>query len=94
MTPRCAAEMARRDLSATSVRAHGAIPMRSRRDLAQLSWVCLGRMSAVSHSIANALRRPATIGAALLVAPTPLTPTNAAGMTLACLAALVYGLIP
>ena len=51
-------------------------------------------MSAVSHSIANALRRPATIGAALLVAPTPLTPTNAAGMALACLAALVYGLIP
>lgn len=59
----------------------------------QLSWVCLGRMSAVSHSVANSLRRPATIAAALLVAPAPMSLLNFAGMVLACIGALLYGLL-
>ena len=59
----------------------------------QLSWVVLARMSAVSHSVLNSLRRPVTIAAALLVAPAPLSPLNAAGIALACGAALVYGLL-
>jgi drug/metabolite transporter (DMT)-like permease len=59
----------------------------------QLSWVCLGRMSAVSHSVANSLRRPATIAAALLLAPAPMSLLNFAGMALACIGALLYGLL-
>jgi drug/metabolite transporter (DMT)-like permease len=58
-----------------------------------LSWVCLGRMSAVSHSVANSLRRPVTVIAALLYAPVALTPTNFAGILLACAAAALYGLM-
>ena len=58
-----------------------------------LSWVCLGRMSAVSHSLANSMRRPATIAAALLVAPVKLSPVNWLGMGIACVSALVYGLL-
>ena len=59
----------------------------------QLSWVCLGRMSAVSHSVANSLRRPATIAAALMVAPAPMSILNYSGMVLACVGALLYGLL-
>ena len=91
----------------------------------QLSWVCLGRMSAVSHSVrrhrlepaphgrfpcylayadlendgrsphqvANSLRRPVTVIAALLYAPVALSPTNLAGIVLACAAAAAYGLL-
>ena len=58
-----------------------------------LSWVCLGRMSAVSHSVANSLRRPVTVLAALAYAPVALSPTNVAGIVLACAAAAAYGLI-
>ena len=59
----------------------------------QLSWVCLGRMSAVSHSVANSLRRPVTVIAALAYDPAHLTPTNLVGIVLACAAAAVYGLM-
>ena len=59
----------------------------------QLSFVCLGRMSAVSHSLANSMRRPATIAAAVLIAPAPLTPLNWAGVGVACAGALLYGLL-
>ena len=59
----------------------------------QLSWLCLGRMSAVSHSLANSMRRPATIAAALLYAPVQLSTLNIAGMTVACAGALLYGLL-
>ena len=59
----------------------------------QLSWVCLGRMSAVSHSLANSMRRPATIGAALIFAPVKLSFINLLGMAVACVATLVYGLL-
>lgn len=59
----------------------------------QLSWVCLGRMSAVSHSVANSLRRPVTVIAALAYAPVPLTLTNIAGIGLACASAAAYGLM-
>lgn len=58
-----------------------------------LSWVCLGRMSAVSHSVANSLRRPVTVIAALFYAPVALTGTNCAGIVLACAAAAIYGLM-
>jgi len=58
----------------------------------QLSWVCLGRMSAVSHSLTNSLRRPATILAALVYAPMKLSSTNIAGIVLACLGGLLYGI--
>jgi len=59
----------------------------------QLSWVCLGRMSAVSHSLANSLRRPATILAALAFAPAPLSPLNIAGIATACVGAVTYGVL-
>ena len=59
----------------------------------QLSWVCLGRMSAVSHSVANSLRRPVTVVAALVVAPAALSPLNLVGIILACLGGLIYGLL-
>eukprot|EP00966_Prymnesium_polylepis_P193483 4484839-Prymnesium_polylepis.1 len=59
----------------------------------QLSFVCLNRMSAVSHSLANSMRRPATVAAALMFAPAPLSPLNWAGVVLACVGALVYGLL-
>ena len=58
-----------------------------------LSWVCLGRMSAVSHSVANSLRRPVTVVAALVVAPAALSPLNLVGIVLACVGGLVYGLL-
>ena len=58
-----------------------------------LSWVCLGRMSAVSHSVANSLRRPVTVIAALAYAPVALSPTNVVGIALACAAAAAYGLV-
>jgi hypothetical protein len=59
----------------------------------QLSWICLGRMSAVSHSVANSLRRPVTVIAALLYAPVALSPTNLVGIAVACAAAAAYGLL-
>ncbi|CAE8691564.1 unnamed protein product [Polarella glacialis] len=59
----------------------------------QLSFVCLSRMSAVSHSLANSMRRPTTIAAALLFAPSLLTPLNWAGVAVACAGALLYGLL-
>eukprot|EP00929_Paragymnodinium_shiwhaense_P014286 TRINITY_DN122187_c0_g1_i1.p1 TRINITY_DN122187_c0_g1~~TRINITY_DN122187_c0_g1_i1.p1 ORF type:complete len:441 (-),score=96.29 TRINITY_DN122187_c0_g1_i1:460-1782(-) len=58
----------------------------------QLSWVCLNRMSAVSHSLANSMRRPATIAAALIVSPVALSSTNLLGIALACAGALAYAL--
>jgi drug/metabolite transporter (DMT)-like permease len=58
-----------------------------------LSWVCLGRMSAVSHSVANSLRRPVTVAAALVYAPVALSGANVAGIALACAAAAMYGLM-
>ena len=59
----------------------------------QLSFVCLTRMAAVSHSLANSVRRPATIAAALLFSPAPLSALNWAGVAIACAGALLYGLL-
>ena len=59
----------------------------------QLSWVCLARMSAVSHSLFNSLRRPATVVAALAYNPMPLAAHNVAGLVIACLGALLYGML-
>lgn len=59
----------------------------------QLSFVCLGRMSAVTHSLANSTRRPATIAAALFFAPAPLSLLNWVGVAIACGGALLYGLL-
>jgi len=59
----------------------------------QLSFVCLGRMTAVSHSVTNSMRRPATIFAAIAYAPIELTPLNYGGIAVACGASLVYGLL-
>lgn len=59
----------------------------------QLSFVCLSRMSAVSHSLANSVRRPVTILAGLLVAPAALTRLNCAGVALACAGAVAYGVV-
>lgn len=50
-------------------------------------------MSALSHSLANSMRRPATIAASLAFAPAPLSPLNWAGVALACAGALLYGLL-
>ena len=61
--------------------------------LHRLSFVCLGRMSAVSHSLANSMRRPATIAAAVAFAPAPLSALNWAGVVIACLGALLYGVL-
>jgi len=59
----------------------------------QLSWVVLGRMTPVSHSLANSLRRPATIAAALAFAPAPMSALNYAGIATACAGALLYGFL-
>ena len=59
----------------------------------QLAWVCLSRMSAVSHSLVNSLRRPATILAALFYAPMKLSALNIGGIVLACASALLYGVL-
>jgi solute carrier family 35 protein E1 len=59
----------------------------------QLSWVCLARMTAVSHSLVNSLRRPATIVAALFYAPMALSRLNVFGIGLACAGALLYSLM-
>jgi len=59
----------------------------------QLSFVCLARMSALSHSLANSMRRPATIAASLAFAPAPLTALNWAGVALSCAGALLYGIL-
>ena len=62
----------------------------------QLSFVCLSRMSAVSHSLANSVRRPVTVIAGLLVAPaapTRLMKMNCVGVrvALACAGAVATG---
>ena len=59
----------------------------------QLSWLCLGRMLAVSHSLCNSLRRPVTILAALLYAPMAFSPLNSCGIAFACGGAVLYGLL-
>ena len=59
----------------------------------QLSFVVLGRISAVSHSVANSMRRPATIAAALLYQPVDLAPLNYVGLLVACGGSLAYGLV-
>ena len=59
----------------------------------QLSFVVLGRISAVSHSVTNSMRRPATILAALLYQPLELTPLNVFGIVVACASSLVYALV-
>mmetsp|Transcript_44560 Transcript_44560/g.87395 ORF Transcript_44560/g.87395 Transcript_44560/m.87395 type:complete len:201 (+) Transcript_44560:240-842(+) len=59
----------------------------------QLSWVCLSRMSALSHSLTNSLRRPATILAALVYAPMKISPINIAGILLACAGGMLYGIL-
>jgi hypothetical protein len=50
-------------------------------------------MSAVSHSLCNSLRRPATVLAALLLAPLELSSLNIFGIALACGGAVAYGLL-
>jgi len=59
----------------------------------QLSFAVLGLMSAVSHSVANSMRRPATILAAIAYAPIELSALNILGIAVACGASLVYGLL-
>ena len=59
----------------------------------QLSWVCLARMTVVTHSLANSMRRPATIVAALFFAPVQLSPQNWFGVAIACGGALLYGVL-
>lgn len=59
----------------------------------QLSWVVLNRMSAVSHSLTNSLRRPATIIAALAISPAPMSLLNYGGIVAACIGALLYGFL-
>ena len=58
-----------------------------------LSFCVLMRISAVSHAVANSMRRPATILAALLYEPVGLSPLNYAGIAVACGASLLYGLL-
>ena len=58
-----------------------------------LSFCVLMRISAVSHAVANSMRRPATILAALLYEPVGLSPLNYAGIAVACCASLLYGLL-
>ena len=47
-------------------------------------------MSAMSHSLTNSLRQPATILAALVYAPMKLSPINIAGILLACAGGILY----
>lgn len=59
----------------------------------QLSFVCLTQMTAVSHSLANSMRRPVTIAASLWFEPARLTSLNWVGILLACAGATLYGIL-
>ena len=50
-------------------------------------------MSAMSHSLTNSLRQPATILAALVYAPMKLSPINIAGILLACAGGILYNIL-
>ena len=56
----------------------------------QLSYMTLDTVSPVSFSIANALKRVAIIGSAVLFFGTPMTPLNAAGSALAVFGTYLY----
>lgn len=56
----------------------------------QLSYQTLDSVSPVSFSVANALKRVAIIGSAVLFFGTPMTPLNAAGSALAVLGTYLY----
>ena len=57
----------------------------------QLSWVVLSRVTAVTHSVCNSLRRPVMCVCGWLQFGNEITPTNAFGIGLACAGALLYG---
>lgn len=57
----------------------------------QLSWVVLSRMNVVTHSMCNAMRRPATIILSLAINPEPVSTIKCLGITMACGGSLVYG---
>ena len=50
-------------------------------------------MSAMSHSLTNSLRQPATILVALVYAPMKLSPINIAGILLACAGGILYDIL-
>ncbi len=56
----------------------------------QLSWVVLARMDVVTHSMCNAMRRPATIILSLMVNPAPVSAIKCLGITMACGGSLLY----
>ena len=57
----------------------------------QLSWLVLARVSAVTHSVCNAMRRPVVILAGWLQFGNEITSLNACGIALACGGAALYG---
>ena len=57
----------------------------------QLSWLVLARVTAVTHSVCNAMRRPVVILAGWLQFGNEITSLNACGIALACGGAALYG---
>jgi len=56
----------------------------------QLSWLVLGKVSAVTHSVCNSMRRPVIIFFGWLQFGNYISPINAAGIALASGGALLY----
>ena len=57
----------------------------------QLSWLVLARVTAVTHSVCNAMRRPAVIVAGWLQFGNEISYLNGCGIALACGGAALYG---
>jgi uncharacterized membrane protein len=57
----------------------------------QLSWLVLARVTAVTHSVCNAMRRPAVILAGWLQFGNEISYLNGCGIALACGGAALYG---
>ena len=58
----------------------------------QLSWLVLARVSDVTHSVCNSMRRPVIILAGWLQFGNDISPVNGLGISLACGGAALYGL--
>jgi hypothetical protein len=56
----------------------------------QLSWIVLGRVTAVTHSVCNSLRRPVMCVAGWLQFGNDISPLSAFGIALASFGSLLY----
>lgn len=57
------------------------------------SYMILKRVSPVSHSVGNCVKRAVVITSSVILFKTPVTPLNAFGTTMALIGVLVYSLV-